>query len=175
MTTFGHRRATELADAHNGKKPTSNEIVPYWQDVSATNENDLRSQNPKLVYPAKLSNSPELNDDDLFDGSLLPSSNSQSRPTTSTTSIAPTAAATMPTVVTVPLTTIPATTFATSTVVEEIPANIEIVDDVDTNFEIPWLQGLAVTGLQRQESWRLDHFWLRTPATLVELLHRTGN
>ena len=35
----------------------------------------------------------------------------------------------------------------TPTLANQAQANVDVVDDVDTDFQIPWLPGLAITGI----------------------------
>ena len=132
--------ATELADAHDGDKPTNAEIVPYWRDVILTNEPHLRSGDPDLIYPDETVNLPTVIDDE------------RTPPLTDAPEVAPRGIAVPvtpsgPTGPEQPTTTVPAAPVDTPTPANHAQANVDVEDDVDTDFQIPWLPGLAITGI----------------------------
>ena len=130
--------ATELADAHDGNKPTNTEIVPYWRDVIETNEPNLRSGNPDLIYPNETVTLPTIeNDDRTPTTATQPASSSADMPVSVSEPIAPVESTT----------TVSAGSTATPTTASRPQASVDVEDDVDTNFKIPWLQGLAITGI----------------------------
>ena len=132
--------ATELAEAHDGTKPTNAQIVPYWHDVIDTNEPGLRSGNPNLIYPGETVHLPLVDHDQrahppagVTDAPATPAG-VPAIPTENKSSVPPTTR------------TAPSTAVAT-TAATDVPASGDVVDDVDTDFHIPWLQGLAITGI----------------------------
>ena len=130
--------ATELTDAHDGDKPTNAEIVPYWRDVIDTNEAHLRSGDPDLIYPNETVTLPTIDGDER---SMTDAS--EAAPTNASVPVEANEPAT-------PLestTTIPAATVDTPTPSSQVQASVDVDDDVDTDFQIPWLYGLAITGI----------------------------
>ena len=140
--------ATELTEAHNGRKPTNAQIVPYWRDVIDTNEPNLRSGDPDLIYPNETVTLPNINSDERTPPLPDPSNGAPTTAASPVVASEPTAqAATIstPTAQAHAAVTVPTSTVETPS--DPTPASIDVDDDVDTDFEIPWLHGLAITGI----------------------------
>ncbi len=128
----------ELTDAHQ-ERPTNAEIVPYWLDVIDTNTPHLRSGDPDLIYPGETINLPPIPDDQR---DQTPPSADQPPATTD-----PEPSATIPAA---PAPTAPAITPPPTTAAPE-PTASDVEPDADSEdyepFTIPWLDGLAITGV----------------------------
>ena len=130
--------ATELKGAH-GQRPSNAEIVPYWREVIETNVDELRSGDPDLIYTGETIELPRI------DGDL------RTEAAVADTTEAP------PDLIPndVPVTTTPTTALAAQPPVTTKPfvvastPSMEVVDEPDDYepFEIPWLKGLAITGV----------------------------
>jgi hypothetical protein len=129
--------ATELKGAH-GQRPSNAEIVPYWREVIETNVDELRSGDPDLIYPGETIELPRIEGDLRTEAAVAdvteapPDSIPNQVPITTPTTVP----AGRPPVTTNPF------------VVTAIPST-EVVDEPDDYepFEIPWLKGLAITGV----------------------------
>jgi LysM domain len=136
--------ASELKAAH-GDKPSNAEVAPYWKEVIAENTPELRSGNPNLIYPGEIVTMPGVDND--------------VRALTEDTSPVPpveTPVPTQPAVTTVPSTTAPKPTVPVAVTVVNAAA-IEVdpkvtaddpaqLDDYEP-FTVPWIEGLAITGV----------------------------
>jgi hypothetical protein len=131
--------ATELKESH-GEKPTNAEVVPYWLEVIETNTEDLRSGDPDLIFPGETLTMPAVDGD-------LPVDEAQAavRPVVAVEKpIAPEVPPTQPPVPVSTVVSTPIVRASIQPVEESIPE--EDLDDFEP-FEMPWIAGLAITGV----------------------------
>ena len=129
--------AVELKEAH-GHRPSNAEIVPYWRDVIETNVDELRSGDPDLIYPGETIDMPGIDGDIRIKAAGAEVTEPAPVPRSADARVA------VPTTLPVVRTTVTTTPLA----VAATPSPV-VVDDPDDYepFEIPWLKGLAITGV----------------------------
>ena len=129
--------AVELKEA-DGHRPSNAEIVPYWRDVIETNVDELRSGDPDLIYPGETIDMPGIDGD--VRAKAAGAEVTEPAPVSTPADAPVVVPTTVPVERTTMTTTPPAVAAVPSTAVADEP------DDYEP-FEIPWLKGLAITGV----------------------------
>jgi hypothetical protein len=133
----------ELTDAH-GERPTNAEIVPYWRDVIDANADELRSGDPDLIYPGETITLPAIAGDLRLDTQPAPAEAAPDPDVPSTTS--PPSPSTNPVTTPERSTTSGAVPAAVAAATPTVDLDNVEPDDFEP-FDMPWLYGLAITGV----------------------------
>jgi LysM domain len=134
--------ATELADARH-TEPGNAEIASYWLAVIEANEPTIKSGDPDLIYPGETITLPTIAGDERT-GDL-----GVEQPIESPAEPTPINSAPPVTNPGVPITTVPSIGAIAAVVIPASANPTEPPDDFedDTPFEVPWIKGLAITGV----------------------------
>jgi hypothetical protein len=131
--------ATELKESH-GEKPTNAEVVPYWLEIIETNADDLQSGDPDLIFPGETITMPAVDGDRRVE-----EAQAAVEPVVAVEK--PIAPEVPPSQSPVPVSTVVSTPIVRASIqpVEESMPE-EDLDDFEP-FEMPWIAGLAITGV----------------------------